>query len=202
MPRKPENGWRLKRLESIDFRLFWRGRSICSDIMEQSGMLSVPQASKTTSVQISESGTKNLKLATTGRRNISPAIPFRNPGFITLRCGIAICRQLARWHAGAGKSNPGSLAVGPETRSATLCRCPSKTGLWPSRVRCKSDSIKEQTTPEIFYQPWWAVKNPLGAQSPHASALMACVLARAAFATRHIYKDFLLSRISRNRKKL
>ena len=191
--KKKEQRWSVeKRLEFIDFRLFWEGQINRSDIMEQFGV-SVPQASNDLS-KYQEAAPKNLNYDHRVKKYFS-SDSFK-PAFITPDAD-SYFRQL-RDDMLALKSNPVPwLSYEPDHDIVQM----PKRNIDPNILRVVSDSIKEQTTLEIFYQSMSSEEPAWRMISPHAFAFDGMRWHARAFCHKgHIYKDFLLSRIQETGK--
>ncbi|GJL85323.1 MAG: hypothetical protein DHS20C02_10980 [Micavibrio sp.] len=194
MPSKrKEQRWSVeKRLEFIDFRLFWEGQINRSDIMEQFGV-SVPQASNDLS-KYQEVAPKNLNYNHRVKKYFS-SDSFKT-AFITPDAD-SYFRQL-RDDMLALKSNPVPwLSYEPDHDIVQM----PKRNIDPNILRIVSDSIKEQTTLEICYQSMSSEEPAWRTISPHAFAFDGMRWHARAFCHKgHIYKDFLLSRIQETGK--
>lgn len=188
--KKKEQRWSVeKRLEFIDFRLFWEGQINRSDIMEQFGV-SVPQASNDLS-KYQEVAPKNLNYDHREKKYFS-SDSFK-PVFIAPDAD-SYFRQL-RDDMQTLKSNPVPwLSYEP---AYDVVQMP-KRNIDPDILRTMSESIREQKTLQIFYQSMSSEEPSWRSISPHAFAFDGMRWhARAYCHNANIYKDFLLSRIQK-----
>lgn len=188
--KKKEQRWNVeKRLEFIDFRLFWEGQINRSDITDQFGV-SVPQASNDLS-KYQEIAPKNLIYDHKVKRYFS-SDSFK-PAFIKPDTD-SYFRQL-RNDMLALKANPEPwLSFQPEHDIAQM----PKRNIDPKILRSVTESIKLQKTLKIFYQSMSSAEPIWREISPHAFAFDGMRWHARSYCHRdHIYKDFLLSRIQK-----
>lgn len=186
--KKKEQRWSVeKRLEFIDFRLFWEGQINRSDIMNQFDV-SVPQASNDLS-KYQEAAPKNLHYDFKVKKYFSTD-SFK-PAFITPDAD-SYFRQL-RDDMLALKSNPAPwLSYEPEYDIVQM----PKRNIDPRILRSVTESIKSRKTLKIFYQSMRSAEPVWREISPHAFAFDGMRWHARSYCHRgHIYKDFLLSRI-------
>lgn len=186
--KKKEQRWSVeKRLEFIDFRLFWEGQINRSDIMNQFDV-SVPQASNDLS-KYQEAAPKNLHYDFKVKKYFSTD-SFK-PAFINPDAD-SYFRQL-RDDMLALKSNPAPwLSYEPEYDIVQM----PKRNIDPDILRVVSESIKEQKTLKVLYQSMSAEEPVWREISPHAFAFDGMRWHTRAFCHKDDdYKDFLLSRI-------
>lgn len=188
--KKKEQRWSVeKRLEFIDFRLFWEGQINRSDIMDQFDV-SVPQASNDLS-KYQEAAPKNLHYDFKVKKYFSTD-SFK-PAFITPDAD-SYFRQL-RDDMLALKSNAAPwLSYEPEYDIVQM----PKRNIDPDILRVMSESIKRGKALEIFYQSMSSEEPAWRTISPHAFAFDGMRWHTRAFChTGNIYKDFLLSRVQK-----
>lgn len=188
--KKKEQRWSVeKRLEFIDFRLFWEGQINRADIMEQFGV-SVPQASNDLS-KYQEAAPNNLNYDHRVKKYFT-SDSFK-PVFIKPNAD-SYFRQL-RDDMLALKPNPSPwLSFEPEHDIVQMPR----RNINPDVLRLVSESVKEQKTIKILYQSMSNQDAEWRAISPHAFAFDGMRWhARAYCRKDDIYKDFLLSRIQK-----
>lgn len=188
--KKKEQRWSVeKRLEFIDFRLFWEGQINRSDIMNQFDV-SVPQASNDLS-KYQEAAPKNLHYDFKVKKYFSTD-SFK-PAFITPDAD-SYFRQL-RDDMLALKSNPAPwLSYEPEYDIVQM----PKRNIDPDILRVVSESIKEQKTLKVLYQSMNGEEPVWREISPHAFAFDGMRWHTRAFCHKDDdYKDFLLSRIQK-----
>lgn len=191
--KKKEQRWSVeKRLEFIDFRLFWEGQINRSDIMEQFGV-SVPQASNDLS-KYQEMAPNNLRYDFKVKKYFS-SDSFKS-AFIKPNTD-SYFRQL-REDMVALKANPEPwLSFQPDHDIVQM----PKRNIDPDILCTLSDSIKERKVLEIYYQSMSSEKPTWRKISPHAYAFDGMRWHARAFCYKDsIYKDFLLSRIQRTGK--
>lgn len=181
-----------KRLEFIEFRLFWEGGINRSDITEQFGV-SVPQASNDLS-KYQEIAPKNLSYDHRVKKYFSN--DSFHPAFINPQADIYF-KQL-RDDMLELKSNPDTwLSYVPNHDIVEM----PKRNISPNILCVVSNSIKEQTTLEVFYQSMSNEEPTWRKISPHAFAFDGMRWHVRAFCNKgKIYKDFLLSRIQETGK--
>lgn len=191
--KKKEQRWSVeKRLEFIDFRLFWEGQINRADITQQFGV-SVPQTSNDLA-KYQEAAPNNINYDHREKKYFS-SDTFK-PAFITPDAD-SYFRQL-RDDMLALKSNPVPwLSYEPEHDIVQM----PKRNIDPNILRVVSDSIKTQKTLKIFYQSMSSQDPTWRAISPHAFAFDGMRWHVRAFCQKSkIYKDFLLSRIQKTGK--
>jgi len=187
-PEKHEFRWGVeRRLEFIEFRLFWEGGVNRSDLIEEFGV-SVPQASKDLALY-QEHAPQNIEYDKSLKRYFASE-SFR-PAFIELDAESYLDR----------------LTMSPATACETSCnparylradRLPiPQRKIAPEILRSMLVCVRESSSIEILYQSMSATRpNPLWRRvSPHAFASDGLRWHVRAFC--HIdnkYKDFILSR--------
>ena len=190
MQKRKDQRWSVeKRLEFIDFRLFWEGKINRSDIMDQFGV-SVPQASNDLS-KYQEIAPKNITYDHKVKRYFS-SDSFK-PAFIKPDTD-SYFRQL-RDDMLALKANPDPwLSFQPEHDIALM----PKRNIDPKILRSVTASVKSRKTLKILYQSMSSAEPTWREISPHAFAFDGMRWHARSYCHRgHTYKDFLLSRIQR-----
>ncbi|MFP4097892.1 MAG: WYL domain-containing protein [Alphaproteobacteria bacterium] len=188
--KKKEQRWNVeKRLEFIDFRLFWEGQINRADIMEQFGV-SVPQASNDLS-KYQDIAPKNLAYDHKVKRYF-PSDSFK-PAFIKPDVD-SYFRQL-RDDMLALKPNPETwLSFQPEH---DIVKMP-KRNIAPQILKAVTESIKTQKPLEIYYQSMSREEPLWRSIAPHAFAFDGMRWHIRAFCYKgQTFKDFLLSRIQK-----
>lgn len=176
-----------KRLEFIDFRLFWEGQINRSDIMEQFGV-SVPQASNDLS-KYQEIAPKNISYDHSVKKYFSTDL-FK-PAFIKPDTD-SYFRQL-RDDMLALKSNPEPwISFRPDHDVVQM----PKRKIDSKVLISITESIKLKKTIKILYQSMSKNESEWREVSPHAFAFDGMRWHARSFCHKaKIYKDFLLSRI-------
>jgi predicted DNA-binding transcriptional regulator YafY len=176
-----------KRLEFIDFQLYWNGQINRSDIMEKFSV-SVPQASKDISLY-REAAPKNLEY------NASEKYYYTSKSFkpVFFEPDAYAYLMLLRDDVNAFTGADGiGLAALPEHDTLPLPR----RNINPETLRSVLAAVNEKKALNIFYQSMSSDDPAWRSISPHAFAYDGLRWhVRAYCHNNHIYKDFLLPRI-------
>lgn len=176
-----------KRLEFIDFQLYWNGQINRSDIMEKFSV-SIPQASKDISLY-REAAPKNLEYNASEKyyytsRNFKPV--FFEPDAYAY---LMLMRDDVNAFTGADSTGLASL---PAHDTLPLPR----RNINPQTLRTVLAAVNDQKALKIFYQSMSSDDPTWRTISPHAFAYDGLRWhVRAYCHNNHIYKDFLLPRI-------
>ncbi|MDD3183145.1 MAG: WYL domain-containing protein [Alphaproteobacteria bacterium] len=190
MAKRETRRWSVeKRLEFIDFRLFWEGQINRSDIMERFGV-SVPQASTDLSLY-QEAAPQNLMYDPRGKKYL--ASPSFKPHFFKADSDSYLW-QLRDDVRDFSESGTAWLSSLPEH---DIFRLPHRN-ISPQILKEVLSTIREKKALEIFYQSMTSNDPSWRKISPHALAFDGHRWHVRAFCHRNkFFKDFLLSRIQK-----
>lgn len=176
-----------KRLEFIDFRLFWEGNINRSDIMERFGV-SVPQASNDLSVY-QEAAPKNLEYDNRERKYL--ATKAFKPRFFKPDSNVFLSQLRDDIRLLGVQGEQWLLDVPPHD----VVQMPRRN-IQPSNLKSVFSAVRDQLTIEVFYQSMSSDEPVWRMITPHAFAFDGMRWhVRAYCHNSEIYKDFLLSRI-------
>lgn len=190
--KKTTRRWSVeKRLEFIDFRLFWEGQINRADIMERFSV-SVPQASKDLSLY-QETAPKNLDYDHKKKRYfVTPAF---KPAFLTPDSDAYLWQMRDDVAAMSGVDG----AWLPDLPTHDVVQMPRRN-IPPHILQDILASVRGKKATEIFYQSMNSEEPSWRSVSPHAFAFDGMRWHVRAFchkAAKH--KDFLLSRVQETR---
>lgn len=186
--KKQPRRWSVeKRLEFIDFRLYWEGQINRVDIMDRFGV-SVPQASKDLSLY-QESAPKNLDYDHRVKKYFA-ARTFK-PAFLAPDSEAYLWQMRDDVSAMSGIDG----AWLPDLPPHDIVRMPRRN-VAPEILREMVAAIRHEKAAEIFYQSMSSEEPSWRAISPHAFAFDGLRWHVRAFCHRRKkHKDFLLSRV-------
>lgn len=184
--KKKDQRWSVeKRLEFIDFRLFWEGQINRSDIMNQFGV-SVPQASNDLS-KYQEIAPKNIQYDHKQKRYFSN--PSFKPAFISTDPDIFFSNLQDPLDE---NENDTWLSYVPDHDFVKM----PKRNMKAEVLKSLTDAMKDKKSLNIQYQSMSSEKPNWRIISPHAFAFDGMRWHTRSFCHKdNIYKDFLLSRI-------
>lgn len=185
---KEKRRWSVeKRLEFIDFHLFWEGQINRADIMDRFGV-SVPQASKDLSLY-QESAPKNLDYDHRVKKYFAGQA-FK-PAFLKPDSEAYLWQMRDDISAMAGTDG----AWLPDLPPHDMVRMPYRN-VTPAILREMITTIRSVKAVEILYQSMSSEEPSWRAISPHAFAFDGLRWHVRAFCYRRkTYRDFLLSRV-------
>ena len=177
-----------RRLEFIEFRLFWEGGVNRSDIVDEFGV-SVPQASKDLSLY-QEHAPRNIEYDRSQKRYFASA--NFHPAFISLDADAYLARLAAVWP----RDGEGPCGVRTEGVAAEQMPVPQRR-IKPDVLRAVLACVRDGRSIEILYQSMSTTyPDPMWRRiSPHAFSNDGLRWHTRAFC--HIdgkFKDFILSR--------
>lgn len=186
--KKQPRRWSVeKRLEFIDFRLYWEGQINRVDIMDRFGV-SVPQASKDLSLY-QESAPKNLDYDHRVKKYFA-ARTFK-PAFLDPDSEAYLWQMRDDVSAMSGIDG----AWLPDLPPHDIVRMPRRN-VAPETLREMVSAIRREKAAEIFYQSMSSEEPAWRAISPHAFAFDGLRWHVRAFChRRQKHRDFLLSRV-------
>lgn len=193
MAKKIERRWSVeKRLEFIDFRLFWEGSINRADIMNRFG-ISVPQSS-TDLGEYQKIAPNNLRYDHKLKRYFAPEV-FK-PAFLKPDSDAYLWQM--RDDAVAMSGVDGAWL--PDLPSHDIVRMPRRH-VDPNILKIVVASIRQKTSCEIFYQSMSSEGPESRLISPHALVFDGLRWhARGYCHKRDVFRDFLLARILQAKK--